>query len=53
VKKEVTLKLKSGKTQAFSMKDPAATKMANVKSGTPITMHLDEENNMVMDFDLR
>jgi hypothetical protein len=51
VKKEVTLKLKDGKTQTYSMKDPAAAKMNNVKNGTPITIYLDEENSLVMDFD--
>ena len=53
VKKEVTLKLKDGKTQTFTMKDPAAGKMSTVKTGAPITIHLDEENSMVMDFDLQ
>lgn len=52
-KKEVTLKQENGKSETYSLKDPAATKMANIKPGTQITMHLDEENNMVMDFDLR
>jgi hypothetical protein len=47
----VTLKLKDGKTQTYSMKDPAAGKMNKVKNGTPITIYLDEENSMVMDFD--
>jgi len=52
-KKEVTLKQKNGKTEKYSLKDPAATKMGNIKPGTQITMYIDEENSMVMDFDLR
>jgi hypothetical protein len=53
VKKEVTLKEKGGKSQTYSLKDPAATKMANIKTGTQITMYIDEENGSIMDFDLQ
>lgn len=53
VKKEVTLKEKDGKSRTYSLKGPAATKMANIKPGTQITMYVDEENGQIMDFDLR
>jgi hypothetical protein len=52
-KKEVTLKLKDGKSQSYQMKDAAATKMSGVKIGTVVLMELDEENNLVNDFDVK
>jgi len=33
------------------MKDAAATKMISIQPGTVILLELDEENNMVNDFD--
>ncbi|MHB8483209.1 MAG: hypothetical protein ACYDBV_10850 [Nitrospiria bacterium] len=50
VKKEVTLKLKDGAVRSYKLKDAATTKMNNVKMGSMITMEVDEENGMGMDF---
>jgi len=53
VKKEVTLKVKTGEPQSFMLKDAAATKMNAIKPGTRIVLEVDEENKMGSDFELQ
>ncbi len=52
-KKKVTLKVKGKGDKSYRMKDAAATKMAGIQAGTVVLLELDEENNMVNDFDIR
>ena len=52
-KKRVTIRETSKGKKAYQMKDAAATKMNSVKPGTVILLELDEENNMVNDFDIQ
>jgi hypothetical protein len=53
VKKEVTLKMQTGESRSFRLKEAAASKMNSVKAGSRIVMEVDEENNMGSDFELR
>jgi len=52
-KKKVTLKVKDKGDKSYRMKDAAATKMAGIQAGTAVLLELDEENNMVNDFDVQ
>jgi hypothetical protein len=51
VGKKVTLKLKDGTTQTYTMIPPASSKMSAVPKGTTVLLDIDEKNNLVKDFD--
>jgi len=51
--KTVHLQVDEGRIDTYEMKDPAALKMANVKTGALVTMEIDEENRLVNDFLLK
>jgi hypothetical protein len=50
VRRVVTLRLGDGITKSYRMKDAAATRMMDVKTGTRVSLVLDLENHMVEDF---
>ena len=51
--KRVTLRVTGRGNKTYQLKESAATKMKSVKPGTVILLELDEENNMVNDFDIQ
>ena len=48
-KKVITLKLKSGASQSYKMKEAMAGKMNNIKKGNVVTLMVDQHNNSAMD----
>jgi len=50
VERVVTLRLGDGTSKTYHMKDAAATRMNDVKTGSRVTLELDLKNNMVEDF---
>ena len=53
VKKRVTLRVKGKGKKSFKLKEAAATKMMSIKPGTVVLLEIDEESNMVNDFDIQ
>jgi Cu/Ag efflux protein CusF len=49
--KKVTLKLKDGTTQTYTVIPPVASKMAGLPEGTNVALDIDEKNNFVKDFE--
>lgn len=48
-KKVVTLKLKNGTSQSYSMKGAVAGKMIDIKKGTAVTVMVDQHNHSAID----
>jgi hypothetical protein len=51
VEKKVTLKLKDGTTQTFTVIPPVAGKLSVIPEGTPVSLDIDAKNNFVKDFE--
>lgn len=48
--RKVTLKLKDGRSETYTLIPPAATKMGTVSEGTNVVLDIDVKNNFVKDF---